>query len=641
MKKTKRIALVITAVIAVVIALGSFSIYADAATDYQYGKTTLEKMSNSASLVYVYEKLEGGCAQDNEAEVKLVDTNRKITVSELATVVKAFVSDHPDYFWISGAYGYSYYSDNSVASVTMRYSMQGNALKSAKKALEDAIDEMLVGIDGKSDYDKAKLLHDRLALKTEYKFTDHDQTAYGALVEGEAVCAGYARAYQLLLHRAGIDSWTVNGTSKSPSSGQSVAHAWNTVKLDGKWYYTDVTWDDQYNRTDSTADEYDIYYAYFNVTTEQIKEDHVLDAEYFAKYVPNCTATAANYFVKNGGIISGFDNDKVAEHIKDNALKARFYVKGSVSAFTSSFMSGASGVAKKIGVIGAYSYGYSVLGREVILYVDGKVGHSFTELVKKVSPTCTESGMEAHYRCNDCTAYFDVSKQQTTKSALTIKALGHDYAAADCTTPKTCKRSGCNKTSGAPLGHSPSDWLIDGEEHYKKCTVKGCGAEIAGTRAVHTYAYHSSEDTHYGVCLCSHRTAAQAHKDENADGKCDTCKADLAPPETTPPVTDPPVTDPPDTKPAVTEPSGTTSAGTDTDTSGVSDKATDEGDTAAKNDTADSGDKNTQKAVTTKNSGKGGNTDEPAVNVYIIYAVIGVVAVAVIAIICICAKKKK
>ena len=636
MKASKKIALAVSVLITILLVFGSFCVYADAATDYKYGRSTLEKMNNSSALIYVYEKIGGGCSSETETEIKLTDSNKKITVSELSTVVKAFVSDHPEYFWISGAYGYTYYSDNTVASVTMKYSLQGNALKNAKKALEDAIEQMLAGLDGKSDYDKAKLLHDRLCVKVDYEFTENDQTAYGALVEGRAVCAGYARAYQLLLHRAGIDSWTVSGTSNSPSSGQSVAHAWNTVKIDGKWYYTDVTWDDQYKSTDSGADEYDIYYAYFNVTSAQIKEDHVLDAEYFAKYVPDCTATAANYFVKNGGSISSFNNDTVADRLKENALKARFYVTGNVSGFSSAFMSGASGVAKKIGVVGAYSYGYSVLGREVILYIDGKVGHSYTALVKKVSPTCTESGMEAHYRCNDCTAYFDIDKKQTTKTALTIKALGHDWAAADCTTPKTCKRSGCNKTSGAPLGHSPSDWLIDGEEHYKKCTVKGCGAEITNTRAKHVYTYTSLESTHYAECVCTHKLAQEAHYDANNDSKCDKCGYNI-----TPPVTDPPVTDPPDTKPSVPDPSGTAAADTGADTSRESGKATDDGDGTAKNYPAESEAKSSHGSVTTEKSAEDGNADKSSGEGYIIYAVIGVVAVAVIAIICICSKKKK
>lgn len=61
-------------------------------------------------------------------------------------------------------------------------------------------------------------------------------TAYGALVEGDAVCQGYALAYKLLLDKCGIDSVLV--------TSNEMGHAWNLVKLDGSWYHVDVTWDD-------------------------------------------------------------------------------------------------------------------------------------------------------------------------------------------------------------------------------------------------------------------------------------------------------------------------------------------------------------------------------------------------------------
>lgn len=60
---------------------------------------------------------------------------------------------------------------------------------------------------------------------------------YGGLVEGKAICAGYA----LILHQAllytGIKSQYVGGY------GIEGGHAWNQVQIDGKWYNADPTWD--------------------------------------------------------------------------------------------------------------------------------------------------------------------------------------------------------------------------------------------------------------------------------------------------------------------------------------------------------------------------------------------------------------
>ena len=66
-----------------------------------------------------------------------------------------------------------------------------------------------------------------------------DYTAYGALIKQEAVCSGYARAFDLLAARCNLESAYISTQS----------HAWNQVKLDdGKWYHVDTTWEDPITR---------------------------------------------------------------------------------------------------------------------------------------------------------------------------------------------------------------------------------------------------------------------------------------------------------------------------------------------------------------------------------------------------------
>ncbi|MBO5670640.1 MAG: hypothetical protein J6S41_03745, partial [Clostridia bacterium] len=92
-----------------------------------------------------------------------------------------------------------------------------------------------------NDYDKALYLHDALAAHVSYVKTGDHQTAYGALVGKKAVCAGYAAAYQLLMKRAGIRNWTVEGSSIDSRTGQTVPHAWNLVWISNDvCVYTDV-----------------------------------------------------------------------------------------------------------------------------------------------------------------------------------------------------------------------------------------------------------------------------------------------------------------------------------------------------------------------------------------------------------------
>ncbi|RSX53270.1 transglutaminase [Bifidobacterium goeldii] len=65
---------------------------------------------------------------------------------------------------------------------------------------------------------------------------------YG-MVSGKGVCMSYAYAYQLLGKAAGLDTRVVSGSV----SGYSTSHAWNYVKIDGKWLVIDATWDDDGN----------------------------------------------------------------------------------------------------------------------------------------------------------------------------------------------------------------------------------------------------------------------------------------------------------------------------------------------------------------------------------------------------------
>lgn len=68
------------------------------------------------------------------------------------------------------------------------------------------------------------------------------QEAYGILVDGTAVCNGYAMAFVAMSKMAGLDTVTVTGSDSAASSGAS--HAWNKVLIGDSWLLVDVTWND-------------------------------------------------------------------------------------------------------------------------------------------------------------------------------------------------------------------------------------------------------------------------------------------------------------------------------------------------------------------------------------------------------------
>lgn len=68
---------------------------------------------------------------------------------------------------------------------------------------------------------------------------------YGGLIDGKAICVGYATILHEALKRVGIKSQIVLGLEQKKGVGLNVVegHAWNQVQIDGKWYNADATWD--------------------------------------------------------------------------------------------------------------------------------------------------------------------------------------------------------------------------------------------------------------------------------------------------------------------------------------------------------------------------------------------------------------
>ena len=70
--------------------------------------------------------------------------------------------------------------------------------------------------------------------------------------------------------------------------------------------------------------------------------------------------------------------------------------------------------------------------------------HEYGDLVPKQEPTCTQTGMQAHYKCSVCNKYFDESKTEKTVAELTIPVNpnAHDFGAWIEEVPATCVATG-------------------------------------------------------------------------------------------------------------------------------------------------------------------------------------------------------
>ena len=90
-----------------------------------------------------------------------------------------------------------------------------------------------------SDTDKVIAAHDFLVQFCTYApdwSQNRANTAWGALVYGEAQCSGYARAMKALCDAMGVECYYVHASDQADNPD----HQWNVVKIDGQYYIIDV-----------------------------------------------------------------------------------------------------------------------------------------------------------------------------------------------------------------------------------------------------------------------------------------------------------------------------------------------------------------------------------------------------------------
>ena len=113
-------------------------------------------------------------------------------------------------------------------------------------AVSAAVSSLLgnLGVNSMDSYSKIKTIYNWICQNVSYDYAHVGNTeylkqfsAYGALIEGTAVCQGYAVLLYRLLLESGVDVRVIPGT------GNGALHAWNIAELNGVYYNLDSTWD--------------------------------------------------------------------------------------------------------------------------------------------------------------------------------------------------------------------------------------------------------------------------------------------------------------------------------------------------------------------------------------------------------------
>ena len=287
-----------------------------------YGRKKLARSEKAQSYLFAYDALVKGVEKLDTQITLYTGSKSELTMNDIKYLLDAYMSDYPEHFWFGMAYSYSYYLlENGEARVTTLYPIyelygecyHADGLSYSLPCTSNP-EEYIKNVNQKSElfqrkankiiekmykhipdndnsfdvqYRRAVWLHDAVCKIVTYDLGPNHQTAYGALIDGKAVCAGYSELYQLLLEKAGIDAWSVQGNGYNISTGKSEPHEWTLFWIDGICLHSDPTWDD--------SESSGIFHLYFGQNHDEFDAIHLPNTGFFADSVPKHNVSDENH----------------------------------------------------------------------------------------------------------------------------------------------------------------------------------------------------------------------------------------------------------------------------------------------------------------------------------------------------------
>lgn len=217
----------------------------------------------------LFQKITVVTQSDPETDPETADAEHATAISNaikriIQPAMDALAYDHPEIAWL--AYGGE---DGSSFAISLKSSVNEDGAKVAEidsltfqiklkaplqtkddiVALEASINDAVTAITETVNpdaprHEQLKALQEALSALVVYdKSGDRAHEAVGALLDGRAVCDGYAKSFKILCDAMGIPCVIVAGTATQQDSVEP--HAWNYVQMeDGAYYAIDVTWND-------------------------------------------------------------------------------------------------------------------------------------------------------------------------------------------------------------------------------------------------------------------------------------------------------------------------------------------------------------------------------------------------------------
>lgn len=210
---------------------------------------------------------------DDNVYIKINNYDSK--TYNLDVINKIFQQHYDIDYGFSGADATLYYMGNVyILNINYKYNLPKTTMITMRDKVQSKAQSIISQLikPGMNNVQKELAVHDYIVNSTVYDYDNYvkgtlsedDFTDYGVVINGKAVCEGYAKALQRLLSMCGIESLAVEGQASG------VPHAWNLVNINGVYTHVDSTWDDPVTQNRQNILSHD----YFNVSDAEIAADH-------------------------------------------------------------------------------------------------------------------------------------------------------------------------------------------------------------------------------------------------------------------------------------------------------------------------------------------------------------------------------
>ena len=361
------------------------------------------------------------------------------------------------------------------------YGEKRNRYQEATKKLDEVIRSL--NLDGKSDYDKFKAVTNWIVSNVRYD--DDNETKYqhdltGAVLDGLAVCDGYAGTFYYMANAVGLNALFEDGIDND----NRIRHAWNLVQIDGIYYYADPT------------------NAYFKEDGEPGSEVLYGQKHFFSLDTPDSTTIEDTYknisqddYLKEHSVCKGNHN------LRENGGKSAQCTTPATIHYE----------CTNPGCL----YEYDVESSPAL-------GHAWDEGKITQEQSC-DSPEITTYTCTR-------SNCKKKKQVETKPALGHTWDEGKITKEATCSETGvktytCSRCGGTKTEEIPKT-KHDYEEHVVKaptCTEKGVSYYVCKNCGLTTSRHQTPATGHIHTEVRNQKDATYKENGYTGDTYCKDC----------------------------------------------------------------------------------------------------------------------